>query len=417
MRFSTVLFLLLLQAVPAIAQDTLRLSIRQSDSLLVQRSLALVVHQLAIDQAEAERVQARLFHNPEFSSEWVVGGPGTPFVKAGATGQKILEVEQLFRIAGQRSLAIQAATDRLRLNEALYAEFASALRLHLHDLLYRQYFVRRSLRAIASQLDLLHGLQQAYGQQHERGNVSLRELTRLRTAFFALNAQRIDLLREANELQRELRELLVDERVVIAAPTPEELELPDITDLSADTLVAKAQRQRHLVRAAEAGLQAAELDLKWQRRLAIPDLALGVQYNHVGDLHPKQTAVSLNFSIPLFDRNQGNIQWAKAASLQAGANRQLALLQAREEVLYALQELRILHEQYESTSPGFSTQLDELSDHLVDHYTKSNIKLLEFTDLFESYNTTIIELNQLMANLHHAYEQLEFAVGERLFQR
>ncbi|HRN36243.1 MAG TPA: hypothetical protein PLL18_04960, partial [Flavobacteriales bacterium] len=96
------------------AEDTLRVTLRQADSLLAARSLALVAQQAEIDKAEAERIQARLFHNPQFSSEWVVGRTGEPFIHAGAGGQKILAVEQLFRIAGQRSLAVRAAENGKR---------------------------------------------------------------------------------------------------------------------------------------------------------------------------------------------------------------------------------------------------------------------------------------------------------------
>jgi len=46
------------------AQDTLRVTMRQADSLLMTRSLALVGQRYQIDQADAERVQARLFTTP-----------------------------------------------------------------------------------------------------------------------------------------------------------------------------------------------------------------------------------------------------------------------------------------------------------------------------------------------------------------
>ncbi|HRN37814.1 MAG TPA: TolC family protein, partial [Flavobacteriales bacterium] len=137
----------------------------------------------------------------------------------------------------------------------------------------------------------------------------------------------------------------------------------------------------------------------------------------VGDLHPRQAAVTLGFSVPLFDRNQGRIRWAEAAGKHAEATLRQTQLDVRNEVLYALENIRVLQEQLDATNPGLDAQLDQLSESLVDNYVRNNIKLIEFTDLFESYNSTIIDLNQLMADLQNAYEELEYATGRNLFGR
>lgn len=418
MRTLAALLLACLLPLSAMAEtDTLRVSIREADSLLIGRSLALLVQELQIDQAEAERVEAKLFRNPEFSSSWVVGGQRPPYLQVGPHGEQVLAVQQLFRIAGQRSLAVRAAQHRKQASAAEYGELAAALRLQLHTALYDQYYTRRSLAAIGSQLALLKQLQQAYGQQYEQGNVSLKEVTRLRTAFFALNEQRTALHRELNSTQQQLRDLLAETRPILATPTTTELELPTGITLPADTLVAMAQRTRPATQAAQAAMAAAEADLLLQRRMAVPDLALGAEYDQRGNLHDKQTSLTVGFSIPLFDRNQGRIKWAEAANLQAKAETARVQLSVRNEVLHALDNLAILQAQYNDISPGLGEQLDQLSDNLVDNYVRSNIKLLEFTDLFESYNSTIIALNQLKAELHNAHEELEFATGQRLFDR
>lgn len=120
------------------AQDTLKLSLNEADHLLVQRSLALIAQHHTIEQAEAERVQARLFNNPTISSEWSMRpATGRFFDVAAPHGQMALHVEQLLSIAGQRGLAIRAANERVRMSEAEYAELAAALRFQLHRALYR----------------------------------------------------------------------------------------------------------------------------------------------------------------------------------------------------------------------------------------------------------------------------------------
>lgn len=141
------------------AQDTLRVGLRSADSLLSARSLRLVAQRYAIDQASADRIQARVFNNPSVATEWSIRpSTGNFFDVSRPDGQKAITVEQLFRIGGQRSLAVKAAEQRIRLSEAEYAELASALRYQLHAALYRQFHLDRAVRALTSQLDVLKGI-------------------------------------------------------------------------------------------------------------------------------------------------------------------------------------------------------------------------------------------------------------------
>ncbi|MFN3875404.1 MAG: TolC family protein, partial [Flavobacteriales bacterium] len=184
------------------AQDTLRVTLAEADQLLQQRSLVLLAQRYQVEMAEAERVQARLFTNPSIATEWSIRpGAGRFFDVAAPDGQMAVHAKKLFRIAGQRSLAARAAASRVKLAEAEYADVAAALRFELHRMLYRQFYLEKAATAIASQLDLLKGVADAYGDQFDKGNVSLKEVARLRTAYFNLNDDRTRLRRELNAIQ------------------------------------------------------------------------------------------------------------------------------------------------------------------------------------------------------------------------
>lgn len=399
------------------SQDTLRVTIRQADSLLQIRSLDLVVQRYEINKAEAERIQARLFSNPQIGTEWAVNPPSGHFFDVGRNGEKAFTVEQLFQIAGQRSLAMKGAGKRVEMSTAEYAEFAAALRLRLHSALLEQFYSQRALDAISSQMALFHTVVDAYGGQYEKGNVSLKEVTRLRTTYFMLNDQRLDLRKKLNELQSDLRQLLAEERTVMAAPAPSEL-LPVLTIPPADSaLVHLAEGNRSLLQAAQANVDAREFDLTLNRRMNVPDLTIGGTYDQRSGYVPNYTGLTVGFSLPIFDRGQGRISRAKAELDQARAQLGSSRVSVREEVLRASADLRMLQEQFAAVSPGFEEQLDQLSESLIGNYTKSNISLLEFTDLFESYNTSIITINAQKADLQNAYEELEFTTGQRLFAR
>lgn len=400
------------------AQDTLRLDLDHADALLLERALPLLAQHFEVDKAEADRVQARVFNNPNLSTEWSVRPSTGSFFDVGQPqGQKAVTIEQLFRIGGQRGLAVKAATERTRSAEAQYAELVAALRFELHGKLYRQHYIQRSITAISSQLELLKRLVDGYGVQLEKGNVSLREATRLRASYFALNGDRSTLERELNDLQLDLRILLGVAVPVSFSPTTADLQA--IRPLPSDTaaLLATAEQTRPSVQAALAQAQASELELKYERRSTIPDLLLGGTYDQNSNYLANYTGLNVGLSIPIFDRNQGRIARARAEAGQARTAYELERNTVRNEVKRAYQNLASLQQQYASTTAGFADQLDHLSGSLVDNYVKSNINLIEFTDLFESYNASIIALNTLEADLQNAYEELEFVCGQRLFRR
>jgi len=85
-----------------------------------------------------------------------------------------------------------------------------------------------------------------------------------------------------------------------------------------------------------------------------------------------------------------------------------------QEVEAAWKVFQLLDAQYKASGGDFEAQLNLLSKGLVSNYSKNNISLLEFTDMFEAYNSSIIELNQLKADLNKSYEELNYAVGEDL---
>ncbi len=409
--------LLLVFAVALSAQDTLKVSVHQADSLLVTRNLNLLAQHYEIDKAEAVKVQARLFNNPQVYSEWSVRPEKGAFFDVGRTGENVFTFSELFRIAGQRGLGVREAEARKKLTQAQYAEMSAALALQLHANLYRQFYLQRALSAINSQLDLLKGVVAAYGLQEQKGNVSLKEAARLHASYFGLNDQRVALQTESAGLQAELRTLVGDDRYVSAEPTPGEIVLVRAIPTDTARLMGTAIANRALVAEAQAALDASDLDLKLQRRSAVPDLALGGTYDHNGNYLPNYTALTAGLSVPLFDRNQSRVRIAKANLEQAKLGLSGTQREVRQQVIRALADLRLLQDQFVTSGAGFDDQLDQLSESLIGNYLKSNISLLEFTDLFESYTAAIIRVNTLKSDLQNAYEELEFATGQRLFTR
>lgn len=405
---------LLLFALPwhisLFAQDTLKINVHQADSLLVARNLSLIASHYNVDKAEAAIIQAKLFDNPELSTEWNLHNPEKgQWFDVGSKGQKIFALEQVFRIAGQRNTSIKLAQEQKRMTEYQYQQLVRSLKYELHTSFYRFHFLNNAIMNITSQLTLLKNLIDVYGEQYRRGNISLQELTRLNTTYFTINSQVKEVQQELAALQETLRILLVDDRYIF--PLAEEFGAVDLGNQNFDALLERALDSRPELKIYQSIETQQQLQYKLARKEAVPDLAAGVLYDQSGSYINNYTAATLGLKIPVFNRNQGQIQATKIGIKQSQVLLQSAREQIKAEVRTAWNVLQILLDQFNAVGPEYEQELDLLSEGLVNNYSKNNISLLEFTDLFEAYNTNIIQYNQLKADLKRSYEELVYALG------
>lgn len=411
MTVSGTLGIILFFSSSLLAQDTLRITLPQADSLLVTRNLALIASRYDVDMAAAARIQAKLFINPELSTEWSLYNPAKPqWLDAGRSGQKIISLQKVFQIAGQRSTSIKLAEEEKRMTEFQYEALARSLRYELHVAFYRYYYLNSAVHRIDSQLKLLKDLIRVYSEQYQKGNISLQELTRLNTTYFNINRQIKDVQQEQIGLQETLKILLSEDRVVLPEVS-ESLSYP-VAGVTMDDLVAHALMERPEIKAAKSRQQQHQLRYALARKEAMPDLTAGVLYDQAGSYVNNYTAVTLGMRLPVFNRNQGNIQIARIG-VEQSEKMQLATEQKiRNEVQSAWLSFNLLLNQYNEVGEDHEAQLNLLSEGLISNYSKNNISLLEFTDLFEAYNTNIIQYNQLKADLNQSYEELNYAVGK-----
>ncbi len=412
MKFHFHVLLGLLVSQHLFAQDTLRISIQQADSILLARNLTLIASRYNVDMAEAQKVQARLFRNPELSTEWNLYNPTKQkYFDTGPQGQKIIALQQVFNIAGQRNIAIRMAEQQKKLSEFEYYEVARSLKYELHVTFFRYHYMSRAINHIRSQLALLQRLIEVYKGQYDRGNISLQELTRLNTTFFSINNQVKETQMELYSLQQDLKILLAEKRTIEPQTSTEQNVFPILT---LDALQQRALTNRPDFKIAEGVQQQSLLEYAMQKREAIPSLSAGVLYDQAGSYVQNYSALTLGLQVPIFNRNQGRIKAAKFLTLQSAVNVQQKRGEIDEEVEASLNRFNFMVKQDSLLERDFEQKLDQLSEGLVTNYSKNNISLLEFTDLFESYNTNIIQFNEHKANLQKSYEDLVYVVGEDL---
>lgn len=413
---STVVLLVCLSIVPTriLSQsDTLRLSLAAADSLLISRNLTVLAAHYDIDKAKAQIVTAELFDNPSFSAEsFLYGSDHRAIFDPGF--QKSFSISQLLHIAGQRGLAIDIAEEHHHMSLLEFQRVTRELVYRLHSSYYSLYYLSNATRALKSQLERLHGSVAAYQTQYEKGNFSLKELTRLKASLFGLNNSYTSLLQEIADLQHDIRILTAEERVVQPSPTPSELRLPELTTMSTSALTELAMKNRVDVALSHSTLRERELLLRLEQRKAWPDVHVGLNYDQGGNIVNNYTGLTLGFDLPLFNRNQGGSAEAEAELRQAEAENKVVEQNVRREIESSVEKISGLREQYKQIGPTFLDDIDALSESVLQNYLNGNLSLMEFSDLFESYNSTIIDINRFYASLFKSYEDLNYVLGKEI---
>ncbi len=402
--------------------DTVRLTLPDAEQRFVQNNLQLLAQRYNISAAQALAVQARLIDNPTIQLDQnailqTVHQRQLDGSSEAAPNQYGFQVQQLFSLAGRRRAAGKAAQQAAVVETYNLEDLVRNLRFQLRTTFYDVYFRQQTLRVYDNEIPSLHHTVDLYQSQYEKGNIALKEVIRLKAFLFTLESERLGLVTEQASAQADLHILLRDSTRSAFLPVVDNRRVRDLS-LAAypeqqltDTAVVR--RADLLARRAE--VQRQQLNLRLQHAVATPDLALGYSYDRFGSYINNYNSLTVGLAVPLFNRNQGNIQAAKAQIGQAQAQAAEQQLVVRRDVHEAYQVALRQDDLYQHTSRD-TTPFARLIDNIEQSYTKRLISIVEYLDFYEAYKNNVIQLNTLRANRMRAFESLNLATGRTFFR-
>ena len=413
------------QASPASALqagriDTVRLSLPDAEQRFFQNNLAVLAQQYNVTVAQAQAVQARVIDNPTLYVEQDVlrRRISRPVVPEGTLGNEaIVTVQQLFSIAGRRKAAGRVAQQAAVVEQYNLQDLLRTLRYQLRTTFYDLIFKQQTLKVYDTEINSLSRTVNLYQTQFEKGNVALKEVIRLRAFLFTLQSEKQALLTDVAAEQSDLHVLLRDPISTTYVPAVDlgRTRALSLNAYSEQQLTDTALVLRTDLNARRASLEQQNLNLTLQRKLATPDLAVGYTYDKAGSYINNYSALTLGMAIPIFNRNQGNIQVAQAqiAGGKLLVDQQQLIVQS--EVHQAYQLAVRSDELFQSTDRD-TAPFARLMTGIEQSYAKRVLTVVEYLDFFESYKNNLVQLNTLRANRIRAFEQLNFAVGKPIFR-
>ncbi|MBD0254710.1 MAG: TolC family protein [Cytophagales bacterium] len=408
-----------LRAAPGPAADTIRLSLPDVETRFTSRNLLLLAGKYNIEAHKAYALQASLRDNPSLYLEQSAYNRNTgEYLPAqGPNGQNIVQIQQLFHLAGQRNKRISLERINTERAEFEFYDLLRALRYEARSAFFGLYFTQQSLGVYNAAIGNLRRTVELYQVQFDRGNVPLKELTRLKAFLFSLENEHRQLLNQITAYQSQLRILMSEEGIAYYVPEVDAagLEAVSTERLSLDELLSTALNGRYDLKASEAASRLENQNLAYQKSLSVPDVRLGGVYDRNGSYISNYVGVSMGIDLPLFNRNQGNIKAARARTAESGHQADNFKIRVQQEVNEAFVKSQVADSLFRRYDRRSLADFDRLMDGMSRSYEKKNITLVEFIDFYESYKNQVLQMNQLQTERMQAFEELYYHTGKTWF--
>ncbi|WP_342349229.1 TolC family protein [uncultured Nitrospira sp.] len=389
-----------------------RLSLDEAIVLFLRQNLDLLKTKYGIDTAQAQKITAGLFPNPELSINTL--SSYTQNCQLSDCGAISSVLSQLFVVAGKRGFRIESAEFGTQSAEAGFEDSLRQLSFALKDAYYRVQVARRHLAFDKETRDHLSSVVKKMTDELQRmGNH--KDLIRLKIQM--VDAQ-YELIRDLQLIDSATADLLL----LLSLPPETELELT--TDLTFQAIVpdinalkTRVEETRPDVRAKRLLYAKRRSELKLAFAIQYPDVTVDLGFMVQGSRGPdnqQQWTFNVGIPLPVFDRNQGGIQEAATVVQIAEADLRQTLNEAHAQVDLAHRHLvqsRRLVEAYRAKALNAA---QSLFDNVKESYEAGNTAILSFLDAHQTRND--IQEAYLDALYHYQRDilLLESAAGQTI---
>jgi outer membrane protein, heavy metal efflux system len=399
--------------------DTIVRTLIDEEKLFLEGSFQLIAAKYEVSASDAAVIQAKLYPNPNlFIDQGAYNKETGKWFDISKTGQTAASLEQLIILAGKRNKQIEIAKINSKISAYQFFDLVRTLSYELRTSFFSLYYLQQSLSVYDKEIESLSALINIYTEQNLKGNISFKELARLQAFMFALENERMGILKEISEKQSNLILLTGDTlskpiKAVIDTAVNNQL---NALDLNYTQLVDSGLANRYDFLAAKAQVNLNQTNLSLQKSLSVPDLTLGLNWDRQGSYITNYNSVSLGIDLPFWNRNQGNIKIANDRIDESKELLSQTELQVKSDVTKAYVQLIQSDKLFKSSSKQFNSNYEKLLDGITLAYQNHTISLLEFIDYYETYKESKIEFNKLQSSRLTAIEDLSLATGVNIIQ-
>ncbi len=407
-------------------RDTLVMSRAEAEAHFLDYNLLLLAEQLGIRQAEALVVQAALWPNPTVTIDeinlWAgprqsLGDELPPIAgRIGKNRQVSIQIEQLIETAGKRRKRVALEEVSVTMARQYFEALLRDLKVEFRSLLTQLQYLQHITETYSRQVAPVQRLVQAYENQWQQGNIARGEYIRLRALELEMLTEITALHKENLAAQRELKALMHLPGETFLMLSPEDF-TPDMEKIARAAVIDLHE----IARANRPDLAIARLEedyfhklYDYERAQRTPDLHLIAGYDRGGNFLLNFIGFGVAMDIPVFNKNQGHIEFARAGIDRSQLYRQAAENRIHAEVNHAYHQMLTSLGIYRTIDPDYEQDIEELFGSFTGNFEQRNISMLEYLDFVNTYfeNKKIIleATRDLILNL----EELQYYTGREL---
>ncbi len=405
--------------------DTLKLSRQQYEELFLKQNLLLMAEKFNISQADALLLQAKQWPNPSLTIDEVnlwstkkqlasLDGPLPPvFGNFAKNTQFSVQIEQLIQTAGKRKKLMAMEQVSVELAKQQFEDLLRNLKFEFRNNLTRLQYLQLYRNVFIQQQSSVQNLLKSYQKQVENDHVSQGEFIRLKGLQLELSKEINELAKESNEVETELKMLLNIAGTTTLYVNGEDF-IPRVSGLKGihlERLYEQALNYRPDIKIADLENSHYAKLFDYEKAQRVPNLNLMSSYDRGSSVWPSFIGFGVSIDIPFFDRNQGNIKYAKLGMDQTKILLDEKQTRVKAEVSQGYKDLLAAIALYESIDSQYEKDLDTLFGSYTRNFANRNISLLEYLDFQNTYleNKKIILESQRDIHLH--LEELHFTTG------
>ncbi len=413
LRFLVSVIYTLGAASPLPAQQ--RLTLEQAVAEAVQKNIGLLADKVNISIAEARILTARLRPNPVISAagdHMDVLGTGFNEVNGAGPPEYSLRMDFPIERAGKRGLRTQVARLSRSVTELQFQNAVRGVALDVANLFVDAQQAQESFNLAKENLAYFEQIVKINQTRLRAGDIAEVELLRSRLA----SLQHRNFAREAESRGRTSL-FRLQTAIGRAVPSPT-LELAG--DLRHDPVLPALDRireaallQRPDLLASRRDLTRAQAEVRSQQAQAKADPTIGAEYRRQQGVNGSSNSMGVFLSLPLpvFNRNQGEIERAIQEQRQAE-------LRVRQQEVLISGEIDVAHEQaltaetlLRSIEGEMLAQAREVRRVTEFSYRRGHVTLLELLDAQHAYNETVQGYIEARAAYARSLYTLDSAMG------
>ena len=391
-----------------------RISLDDAVRMALQHNHALQALRTTIQQSLAEEITANLRPNPtlgldaqflpifqpnQFSSDYI-----------NQQAQFDAGVGYLFERGKKRQHRLQAAQDLTAVVRSLVSDNERQLTFNVGQQFVEVLLAESTLEFAQQDLDSFQKTVEISNERFRVGDLSEGDYLKIKLQLLQFQSDVSAAKLAKLQSLAALRQLLGFESV------PDDYDVAGTLDyqpVHADIngLKSLAGINRPDLRAAQQAVVAAESQLALQKANGKMDVTGTFNYTHTADTNT--AAFYYNMPLPIFNRNQGEIQRASYAITQAQEQASETTQQVSTDVLQAYENLLTNAQIVQLYQGGYVEEAKQSRDISEYAYRKGAASLLDYLDAERTYRANQLAYRQALANYMLALEQLRQAVGTR----